>query len=75
MGGGAGLLIDQLIGGIAIAVFVTIASGIMFGGIKAAGLLRVSEEEELQGLDLSEHGAPGYDLGAFDLEANTTVVS
>ena len=75
MGGGAGLLIDQLIGGIAIAVFVTIASGIMFGGIKAAGLLRVSEEEELQGLDLSEHGAPGYDLGLTDLEANTTVVS
>ena len=75
MGGGAGLLIDQLIGGIAIAVFVLVASGIMFGGLKAAGLFRVTEEEELAGLDLSEHGAPGYDLGRLDLESNTTVVS
>ena len=75
MGGGAGLLVDQVIGGIAIAIFVTVASGIMFGAIKAAGLLRVSEEEELQGLDLSEHGAPGYDLGLVDIESNTTVVS
>ena len=73
-GGGAGLLIDQLVGGIAIAVFVMIASGILFGGLKAAGVLRVSAEEELAGLDLSEHGTPGYDLG-IDLEASTKVLS
>ncbi len=59
-GGGGSLLVTQLIGMVAIAVFVTVAAGIVFGGLKAAGLLRVSEEEERAGLDVSEHGAPGY---------------
>ena len=74
-GGGAGLLVDQLIGGIAIAIFVLVTSGIMFGAIRSAGLLRVSEEEELAGLDLSEHGSPGYDLGFATAGASTTVQS
>jgi Amt family ammonium transporter len=50
----------QLIGGLAILVFVAIASGILFGVLKAVKLLRVSPQEEAEGLDLSEHGAPGY---------------
>ncbi len=74
-GGGAGLLIDQLIGGIAIFAFVALASGLLFGALKGAGILRVSEEEELAGLDLSEHGTPGYDLGTMDVEPSTTVLS
>ena len=68
-GGGADVLVTQIIGGLAIAAFVTVASALLFGAIKAAGLLRVREEEELAGLDLSEHGAPGYDLGVIDLES------
>lgn len=59
-GGGVGLLGDQLLGLVSIAVFVSIAAGALFFGLKAAGLLRVSAEEELAGLDVSEHGAPGY---------------
>lgn len=59
-GGGAGLLGDQLLGLVSIAVFVSVAAGALFFGLKAAGLLRVSAEEELAGLDVSEHGAPGY---------------
>ncbi len=74
-GGGGSLLVIQLIGGVAIAAFVTIAAFALFSAIKAAGLLRVSEEEELAGLDLSEHGAPGYDLGVVDAAPATTVVS
>ena len=73
-GGGVDLLITQAIGGVAIAAFVLTASAILFGAIKAAGLLRVSEEEELAGLDLSEHGAPGYDLGLIDGAAVKTEV-
>ncbi len=61
-GGGAGLLADQLVGGLAIALFTVTASGLLFGGLKAAGLLRVTAEEEMAGLDVSEHGAPGYGL-------------
>jgi Amt family ammonium transporter len=28
--------------------------------VKALGVLRISEEVEIQGLDLHEHGAPAY---------------
>lgn len=59
-GGGFNLLGNQAIGLLAIAVFVTVSAGALFAGLKAAGLLRVSEEDERAGLDMSEHGAPGY---------------
>ena len=35
-------------------------SAILFKVIKSTVGLRVSEEEELEGLDVSEHGSPGY---------------
>jgi ammonium transporter, Amt family len=53
-------VVTQLIGALAIIAFVGVASGIMFGILKAVGILRVSAEEEIEGLDVSEHGAPGY---------------
>ena len=59
-GGGAGLFIDQLIGGVAIGLFVLATAGVLFSVLKAAGMLRVSPEEETAGLDVSEHGSPGY---------------
>jgi ammonium transporter, Amt family len=62
-GGGASLLVSQLIGVVAVFVFVCVAAGILFSAIKAIGWLRVSPEEELAGLDVSEHGSPGYHMG------------
>jgi Amt family ammonium transporter len=59
-GGGPDQLISQAIGVLAIAAFVAIASGLLFLAIKATVGLRVTEEEELEGLDVHEHGAPGY---------------
>jgi len=59
-GGGGELLWDQFVGVISVAAFVIIASGIMFTIIKKVGLLRVSEEEEIAGLDIAEHGVAGY---------------
>ncbi len=41
-------------------VFVTITVGLLFLAIRATIGLRVSEEEELAGLDVMEHGSPGY---------------
>ena len=59
-GGGTGLLGTQMLGGLAIAGFVAVTSGALFLALKAMGILRVSADEELAGLDVSEHGAPGY---------------
>jgi Amt family ammonium transporter len=59
-GGGASQLITQLIGVVAIGIFVAIASAIVALALKATGSLRVSEEEEIEGLDIHEHGMYGY---------------
>jgi Amt family ammonium transporter len=59
-GGGADQLVTQIIGVVAVAVFVAVAAGLLFLAIKATVGLRVSQEEELSGLDVLEHGAPGY---------------
>lgn len=59
-GGGADLLIDQVVGVVAVAAFVIITTGILFTVIKKAGLLRVSAEDERSGLDVAEFGVAGY---------------
>ncbi len=43
-------------------VFTVICAAILFVGLKVTIGLRVSEEEELEGLDLGEHGMHAYDL-------------
>ncbi|MGD2060161.1 MAG: ammonium transporter [Acidimicrobiia bacterium] len=59
-GGGLDQLWTQLIFVVVHFVFVTAAAGLLFLAIKATLGLRVSPEEELAGLDVEEHGAPGY---------------
>jgi Amt family ammonium transporter len=59
-GDGAALLGTQAVGVLAIAAFTAIAMTIVFGVIKAVLGLRVPEDEEMEGLDVVEHGAPGY---------------
>jgi Amt family ammonium transporter len=55
-GGGAGLLGVQAIGVIAVAAWVTVAMLITFSVVKAVVGLRVTVEEEIEGLDVHEHG-------------------
>jgi Amt family ammonium transporter len=43
-------------------LFVTVTTGLLFLVIKKTIGLRVTEEEELAGLDVLEHGAPGYSI-------------
>jgi ammonium transporter, Amt family len=59
-GGGLGLLAVQAAGVVAVTVFVAAATALLFLGLRAADLLRVSEEEEVEGLDIHEHGMYGY---------------
>ncbi|GHV51623.1 hypothetical protein FACS1894216_06140 [Synergistales bacterium] len=54
-GGGAGLLKTQLIGVASVALWVTVTMSVVFIVIKATVGLRVSREEEIEGLDIREH--------------------
>ena len=55
-GGGFKLLGIQFIGFVAVAAWAAITMAIVFTVIKAVFGLRVSEEEEIEGLDVMEHG-------------------
>ncbi len=55
-GGGFHLLGIQLLGFAAVAAWTAVTMTIVFAIIKAIFGLRVSEEEELEGLDSTEHG-------------------
>ena len=59
-GGGLDQLSLQAAMVAAIGVWVTVTAGIVFAILKATIGLRVSEEEEVEGLDLPEHGLQGY---------------
>jgi Amt family ammonium transporter len=68
---GAGQLWNQFVGVVCYGVFAFSSAMVLFLSIKAVMGLRVSEEEEIEGLDLGEHGMHCYDLdvsggGIFD---------
>lgn len=52
--------INQLVGTVAICAFAFIASLIIALAVKAIFGLRVSKEEEIEGLDIGEHGNEAY---------------
>ncbi|KAJ9592288.1 hypothetical protein L9F63_001184, partial [Diploptera punctata] len=54
------LLANRMIGAVTIIVWGSAASCIMFGVLKFMGKLRVSEEQEIKGLDIAMHNEPGY---------------
>lgn len=59
-GGGAAQLGIQALGVLAVFAWVVVTGLVLFGVLKAAKLLRVSEREELMGLDIGEHGTESY---------------
>jgi Amt family ammonium transporter len=59
-GGGVTQLISQIIGILAVGVFTLIFSVVVWLIIKAIFGLRVTMEEEIQGLDIGEHGMEAY---------------
>ncbi len=50
----------QIVGSIAIPVWAFATMLVLFGILRAFGMLRVSEEEEYRGLDIVEHGESSY---------------
>ena len=59
-GGGTKLLMAQLTGVVAVGAFVLIASSITWFIIKATMGIRVTLNEEIEGLDIGEHGNSAY---------------
>ena len=57
---GGGSILDQVVGATAIIVFTFIASLLVFKLVDVVVGLRVSPEEEIGGLDRSEHGGEAY---------------
>ncbi len=76
-GGGFRLLGVQLLGTLAIGVFAFVSSGLVWLVLKKTVGIRVTREEEIQGLDIGEHGNvayPDFALVAETLESNDALV-
>ncbi|MDX2469543.1 MAG: ammonium transporter, partial [SAR324 cluster bacterium] len=59
-GGGFALLKSQIIGVVSIGAWAFLSSLVLFKIVDMVIGLRVSEEDEVTGLDLTEHGASAY---------------
>ena len=74
-GGGFELLGKQLIGFVAVAAWAAVCMIIVFLVIKKIFGLRVSEEEELEGLDLTEHGLVSAYSGFSIVDMSSAMMS
>ena len=54
------LLRAQAFGSLVVCVATFSVAMIVMYAVKALGVLRISPEHELEGLDIVEHGAPAY---------------
>ena len=59
-GGGSAQFVAQLVGALSYMLWAVLLSFVVFGILKATIGLRVTEEEEIAGLDVSEHGSIAY---------------
>jgi Amt family ammonium transporter len=74
-GGGFTLLGAQALGSLSVIVFTLVASLIFWGAIKAVMGLRVAQEEEIEGLDIGEHGMEAYAGFAFTTTDYTSMTA
>ena len=72
-GGGIDQLVLQLVGILSICVWAAVTITIAFSIIKATVGLRVTEEEEIQGLDSCEHGLPSAYAGFSIMDVSNTM--
>lgn len=57
---GGGSIVTQFIGTASISIFAFVASFVLFYALKLIMGVRVDAQEEHEGLDVAEHGAPAY---------------
>ncbi|GGA37714.1 ammonium transporter [Psychrobacillus lasiicapitis] len=62
VGGGASLIVVQILGILAVIVWVSVTVSGFLLIVKAFSPIRVSNEEEIAGLDFVEHGSQAYEL-------------
>ncbi len=74
-GGNADQLISQLVLVVSVVAWVAVTSGALFFILKTSVGLRVTPEEEAEGLDLVEHGYAGYDAEVFTLQEEEVSIS
>ncbi len=72
-GGGVKLLLIQLLGFVAVAAWTAVTITIAFFIIKAIFGLRVTPEEEITGLDATEHGLPSAYAGFSIMDISNTM--
>ena len=75
LGGGVEQLGIQALGAGAIIAWTSVTAGILFLAIKYTVGLRVSEEEEMRGLDLDEHGIEAYPYFERAPESGVAILS
>lgn len=73
MGGGFDQLWYQIVGTVTVAAMTVIATSVFWVILKSTMGIRVSEEEEMMGLDIGEHGMEAY--AGFVKEANSIMHS
>lgn len=74
-GYGSSLFLIQIIGVLAVIIWTILAVGLSLFIITRFTSIRVSEEEELQGLDYAEHGSTAYDFSGNLIETKSPIVS
>jgi ammonium transporter, Amt family len=62
--GGGGVMLTQIIGVVAAAVFAVVVSFVILYVIDKTIGLRVTPDEEREGLDTALHGESGYEMGS-----------
>ncbi|NYG56403.1 ammonium transporter [Nocardioides perillae] len=61
-GGGAGSLVDQVLGALVAIAYSGVLTAVIALAIKFTIGLRIPEESEVEGIDLDQHGESAYDL-------------
>jgi Amt family ammonium transporter len=59
-GGGASLLVAQIVGVLAVGAFVAVMAALGWAILRATIGIRVTPEQEMEGLDIGEHGLHAY---------------